>query len=60
MPKISYDNVTILDNMTRQCDTVMSPDGHVDFNDLMELIDLMGLIALVDLTDFIDLIDLLT
>ena len=28
MPKLSYDNVTMLDNMTRQCDTVMSPDGH--------------------------------
>ena len=27
MPKLSYDNVTMLDNMTRQCDTVMSPDG---------------------------------
>ena len=31
MPKLSYDNVTMLDNMTRQCDTVMSPDGHVDW-----------------------------
>ena len=27
MPKLSYDNVTMLDNMTRQCDTVMSTGG---------------------------------
>ena len=27
MPKLSYDNVTMLDNMTRQCDIVMSPGG---------------------------------
>ena len=27
MPKLSYDNVTMLDNMTRQCYTVMSPRG---------------------------------
>ena len=31
MPKLSYDNVTMLDNMTRQCHTVMSPSGPVDF-----------------------------
>ena len=29
MPKLSYDNVTMLDNMTRQCHTVMSPRGPV-------------------------------
>ena len=34
MPKLSYDNVTVLDNMTRQCDTIMSPHGHV-FTDFM-------------------------
>ena len=32
MPKLSYDNVTMLDDKTRQCDIVMSAGGPDEMN----------------------------